>query len=148
MKKSLLILILFITSCGYQPIDLNQNIKKLEFSKITLEGEKDINRKMVGSLPYRENKSKDSLSELLLQTSFKIDETSKNSKGQVISYKSSIFVTLKVSKGETVSKIKNFSKEFTYNNKANKFDLVEYQSEIKNNLINKIIEEIILYMNL
>ena len=67
MKKSLLILILFITSCGYQPIYLNQDIKKLEFSKITLEGEKDINRKMVGSLPYRENKSKDSLSELLLQ---------------------------------------------------------------------------------
>lgn len=148
MKKSLLILILFITSCGYQPIYLNQNLKELEFSKITLEGNKDVNRKMINSLPYKENKLKGSLNELLLKTSFIVDETSKNSKGQVVSYKSRILVTLKVSKDEKESKSKNFSREFIYNNKANKFELVEYQAEIKNNLINKVIEEIILYMNL
>ena len=42
----------------------------------------------------------------------------------------------------------NFIKEFSYNIKDNKFELVRYQDEIKNNLINKIIEDIILYMNI
>ena len=42
---------------------------------------------------------------------------------------------------------KNFVKEFTYNNKKNKFDLVEYQGSIKDDLIDKIISDIIIYLN-
>ena len=33
-------------------------------------------------------------------------------------------------------KAKNFNREFTYNNKDNKFDLVEYQKSVKDDLIN------------
>ena len=42
---------------------------------------------------------------------------------------------------------KNFYKEFSYNNKENKFELVEYQSSIKKDLINNVITEIIIYLN-
>ena len=34
------------------------------------------------------------------------------------------------------------------NSKGNKFDLIQYQNEIKKNLINEIIEDIILFMNI
>ena len=42
---------------------------------------------------------------------------------------------------------KNFIKEFTYNNKQNKFELIKYQNSIKDDLIDKIINEIIIYLN-
>ena len=47
-----------------------------------------------------------------------------------------------------VTKSRSFLNEFTYGNKSNKFELNQYQNEIRNNLINKLTEEIILFMNL
>ena len=148
MKKTFLILLFFITSCGYQPIYLNKNIKNFQFSKINSEGEKNINRKIINSLPFKESATDKSLNELVLKSSYNIEETSKNSKGQVKSYRSTINVNLLIVKDKKILRKKNFLKDFTYSSSSNKFDLVEYQDEIKNNIVDKIIEEIILYMSL
>ena len=43
---------------------------------------------------------------------------------------------------------KSFIKEFTYANKDKKSELIQYQNEIKQNLLNKIIEDITLFINL
>tara|TARA_B110000003_G_scaffold165180_1_gene165164 strand:+ start:159 stop:605 length:447 start_codon:yes stop_codon:yes gene_type:complete len=148
MKKFLLIFIFLLSQCGYQPIYLNKNINNIEFYKITHKGDAKINRKILRSLSFKENKVKDTLNSLLINSSFEIIETSKNSKGQVESYKSKIVLNLIISnKSETISS-KNFMKEFSYNVKENKFELVQYQDEVKDNLINKIIEDIILYMSI
>ncbi|MDB3888533.1 hypothetical protein N9341_03240, partial [Candidatus Pelagibacter sp.] len=98
MKKTFLILLFFITSCGYQPIYLNKNIKNFQFSKINSEGEKNINRKIINSLPFKESATDKSLNELVLKSSYNIEETSKNSKGQVKSYRSTINVNLLIVK--------------------------------------------------
>ena len=47
---------------------------------------------------------------------------------------------------QKVIKERNFSEEFSYNNKENKFDLREYQNQIENNLINNIVEELIVFI--
>ena len=148
MKKFLLIFIFLLSQCGYQPIYLSKNVNNMEFYKITHKGDAKINRKILRSLSFKENKVKDTLNSLLINSSFEIIETSKNSKGQVESYKSKIVLNLIISnKSETISS-KNFMKEFSYNVKENKFELVQYQDEVKDNLINKIIEDIILYMSI
>ena len=148
MKKFLLIFIFLLSECGYQPIYISKNLSDLEFFKITLEGDADINRKVVGSLSFKENNLQDSLNSLLIKSSYKIIETSKSSKGQVESYKSQIILNFIIIDGDEVVSSKNFSKEFSYNIKDNKFELIRYQNEIKDNLINKIVEDIILYMNI
>tara|TARA_Y100000389_G_C17433752_1_gene504261 strand:+ start:52 stop:498 length:447 start_codon:yes stop_codon:yes gene_type:complete len=148
MKKFLLIFIFLLSQCGYQPIFLNKNLNNMEFYKITHEGDLEINRKILGSLSFNENKSKNTLNSLLINSSFEIIETSKNSKGQVESYKSKITLTLIISDKKEIITNKSFIKEFSYNVKENKFELVRYQNEIKDNLINKIIEDIILYMSI
>ena len=148
IRKLLLILVIYITGCGYQPIYLNRNIDLLEFSKITLIGDNEINRKIINSLNIKENKTGILGEELVINTSFKIEETSKNSKGQVISYRSSANVNLEITKEKNVISNKTFVQNFTYSNRDNKFDLVEYQNEVKSNISNKIIEEIILFINL
>ena len=48
---------------------------------------------------------------------------------------------------DNIIKDQNFNKEFSYNNRKNKFDLVEYQNSIKDDLINKIVNDIIIYLN-
>ena len=148
MKKFLLIFIFLLSECGYQPIYISKNLNDLEFFKITLEGDADINRKVVGSLSFKENNLQDSLNSLLIKSSYKIIETSKSSKGQVESYKSQIILNFIITDGNEVVNSKNFSKEFSYNIKDNKFELIRYQNEVKDNLINKIVEDIILYMNI
>ena len=148
MKKFLLIFIFLLSECGYQPIYISKNLSDVEFFKITLEGDADINRKVVGSLSFKENKLQDSLNSLLIKSSYKIIETSKSSKGQVESYKSQIILNFIITDGNEVVNSKNFSKEFSYNIKDNKFELIRYQNEVKDNLINKIVEDIILYMNI
>ena len=148
MKKVLIIFIFLLTQCGYQPIYINKNLANLEFYKITLEGDTDINRKINGSLSLNENKLNTALNSLLINSKFEIKETSKNSKGQIESYKSQITLNLIISNKERIIDSKSFLKEAYYNVKDNKYDLVQYQNDIKNNLINDIIEDIILHMNI
>ena len=148
MKKILLIFIFLLSQCGYQPIFVSENINNMEFYKITHNGDAEINRKILGSLSFKENKLKDTLNSLLINSSFEVIETSKNSKGQVESYKSKIFLNLIISNKKEIITNKNFTKEFSYNVKNNKFELVRYQNKVKDNLIDKIIEDIILYISL
>ena len=148
MKKILLIFIFFLTSCNYQPIYVNKNLNNIEFSKIIIEGEKDINRKIINSLSLKENEFDGTLNNLLIESSYEIQETSKNSKGQVQSYRSIIKINLIINNKKELVLKKNFLKDFSYANKDNKSELIQYQNDIKNNLINKIIEDIILFINL
>ena len=96
MKKNLLIFIFLLSGCGFQPIFLNENLDKKEFYKITYEGDTEVNRKVLGSLSFKENKLKDTLNSLLIKSSYEIMETSKNSRGQVESYKSKIILNLRL----------------------------------------------------
>ena len=43
---------------------------------------------------------------------------------------------------------KEISKEFTYRNKENKFDLSEYEIDVQNNIIDRIIEELIIHLKI
>ena len=148
MKKILLIFVFILTNCNYQPIYINKSLNNVEFSKITINGDTDINRKIINSLSFKENEFDDTLNNLLIKSSYKIQETSKNSKGQVESFRSQIIVNLIINNKKKTILNKNFLKDFSYANKENKFELVQYQNEVKNNIINKIIEDIILFINL
>ena len=136
-----------IAGCGYQPLYTNQNQDNLVYQQITSNGEKDINKKIINSLKLKEDKNNFSNKILLLDSNSFIQETSKNTKGQVTSYRSNVKVNLIIKKDNKIIKKKDFIKSFNYSNLDNKFDLTKYQSEIKNNLINTIIEEIVIYIN-
>ena len=147
MKKIFIILI-FLTSCGYQPLYLNNNLKKYEFQKIVLKGDNEINRKIINRLQIKENEFDEELNELLINSLYNVSETSKNSKGIVETYRSKITVLIDIKKDKKTIKSKEFSKDFSYSNRDNKFELVQYQNKIKSNLIDKSIEEINLYLNI
>ena len=146
MKQILIIFILFITSCGFKPIYLKNDQLIKKFNKITLEGDSSINKQIIDELNLEINLA--SNEKLIIQTNYKFEATSKNSKGQIETYRSIINCQLITKKDEEILETKNFVAETSYNNKDNNFELVKYQNEIKKNLTNKIIEEIILFLNL
>ena len=146
MKIISIVLIIFFTSCGYNPIYLNNNLKNFEYKEIISGGNKEITKKIISALNIKTNNNNEN--KLLISSSFKTDEVSKNSKGQIELYKStlSVLINVKNSKNSNI-KSKNFLKEFTYSNKENKFELVEYQDSIQKNLTEIIIGEIIIFLN-
>ena len=149
MNKIFVILLFVVTACGYQPLyKLNENIDKLNISKIELVGNKQIGKKIFSKLPFKLDKNDKSLNILILDSNKNTIEASKNSKGQITSYKSTLIVNLKIlnSKNVIVEK-KYLQKEFYYNTNENKFKLKEYQNKIEENLINSIVDDIIIYLN-
>ena len=148
MKKIIFVFLLFLTSCGYQPLYSGKNTSDFLFNKILLEGNKNINRKIISTLSFKEVPDNFDYDELIIISNKKIVETSKNSKGQVNSYRTEINVEFKIVNNNEIMRQKSFSKDFSYNNLDNKFDLTSYQDEVENNLVNKIIEELIIFINL
>lgn len=146
IKKILISALILLASCGYQPLYVGIDMKNAGYKKITVLGEKDINRKIISILSLKENKESKTLNEIILTSTKNINETSKDSKGQVLTFKTAIQINIKIMNNEKIIKERNFSKEFSYNNKENKFDLREYQNQIENNLINNIIEELIIFI--
>jgi len=149
MKNKILVLLLFfLASCGYQPIYLNKDLEKKEFSKIFLEGNDDINKKILSTLPILENEQKTEQNQLYIVSSYTVENASKNSSGQITSYKTVVSLNLEIKDGNNKSITnRNFIKQSIYNNKENSFELANYQATIKDNLTNAIINEIIIFLS-
>lgn len=147
MKNILVITFLFLVSCGYQPIYVNKEISQMTFNEIVLTGDKKINNQILSTLSIDEKKD-DRLNNMFLNSEEIIVETSKDSKGLVSTYRTDIKLTFLIKNENKIIKEKLFNESFSYNNKDNKFDLVEYQREIKTMLVNKIIEDLIIFINL
>ena len=148
IKKIYIFIFFFITGCGYQPIYINEITNNYSFKEITLIGNSRINKSVVSALNLKIDNTGDNNDEVIISSDISIFETSKNSKGQVASYRTSININFKIKNNEEIIKNKSFTKDFSYNNKENKFKLVEYQKDVEKSLTKKVIEEIIIDLNL
>ena len=149
MKKIFILFLLIITSCGYQPIyKMDHNIDTLEIKEIKLTGNKTLSEKISKGLSINLIKNDESLNKLEVDSQTNITETSKNSKGQVTSYRTTVSTSISIiDKDDNLVRKKNISKQFTYNVLTNKFKLKQYQEEVENNLINQIIRDIKIFLN-
>ena len=148
IKKIFVLILLFsLQSCGYEAmylkkIDFKEKIKSFE----TL-GDKKINRNIISSLNLK-NQNKTKGYKLIINSSKTLQIISKDKAGNSSVYKTLIVVKVSlIDNGETL-KEKIFNEQFTYNNIQNKFSLSQYQKEIEINLINKIIDEVIVFLTI
>ncbi len=148
MKKKLIFILLFLTSCGFEPIYSSKNSNDFIFKKIETIGEKTINRRIISAISAKENSISFSHKKLILENEKNIIETSKNTKGQPDSFKMTIKFKITLIDNKNNSSEKIFYEEFSYKNKDNKFDLSEYEIKLENDLIDKIIEDLIIYINI
>lgn len=147
MIRIILIIIFLLSGCGFEPIYVNTNIKNLEFQKISYIGDNYINRKITNNLKLIEKESDPTLDKIEILSNYKITETSKDSKGNIETYLSSVSVELNITSKDNQIIKRIFNKDISYSNRENKFALVSYQKEIQITLLNEIIKEILLFLN-
>ena len=146
MKKFLILIFFLLTHCGFQPLYSNKNYEELTFKKIELIGKKEINRRIISAVSINENTQNYKYDKVVLKNSIEITETSKNTKGQVDSFKMMLRLHFIIENNGNILRDKNFYKEFSYNNLDNKFDLSEYELNLEEDLTDKIIEDLILFL--
>tara|TARA_B100000795_G_C22546971_1_gene340983 strand:- start:92 stop:541 length:450 start_codon:yes stop_codon:yes gene_type:complete len=140
------LLVLSITSCGYHPIYVKGGTD-LIIKEYKLIGDKSVNRKIISLLNLKKE-NKDNLGYVLTLNSIKkLQAVSKDKTGKITVFKTSLSVSIELNKDNSPIKEKSFEASYTYNNTVNKFDLLQYQRNIENNLINKIYEEITSFLN-
>ena len=148
MKKIFIVFLLILTSCGYQPLyNTEQKVKNLNVSEVIFSGDQKINDVIYQKLPIVLVKNDDKLNKLSLESKKDIKITSKNSKGQALSYRTIINVKILVlnNNGDILDQ-KIVQKNFSYNADENKFKFKEYQDKIEKNLIDTIIEDVIIHL--
>ncbi len=149
MNKFFILLIFFITSCGYQPLYKSKNEdNNFKINEIQLIGNSEVGKKILVSLPLVIIKNDEDLNRITIEADKSVIEASKNSKGQATSYRTTIFVKFKIldSNNKLVSE-KTLKKDFTYNADENKFRFKEYQNKVEENLIKDMAEDILFYLN-
>ncbi len=148
MKKIFIIFLLILSSCGYQPLyKTDQNIKNLNISEVIFSGDQKINDVIYQKLPFVLVKNDESLNKLSLESKKKIKITSKNSKGQALSYRTSLRVKILIlNNNNNILDQKIVQKNFSYNADENKFKFKEYQDKIEENLIDGVVEDIIIHL--
>ena len=147
MKKIILVLsFLLLVSCGYQPI-FSSKTSNFLIEEIIYNKNDKISLKIRNNLTYL-SKAENYIRVIRLKLSSekKIDISSKDSKGDPLVYKMTISTNLEIYSSNELTMQKNITKNFSYKNTENKFDLKQYEKTIENNLIETIKEDIILIL--
>ena len=139
-----LILFLVLSSCGYQPIystkNLNFTIGKVEKENTSL------NNKFAKSINTLTNKESDKKINIKIESDKKIRVKSKDSKGNTLVLE--LEINLKFTNLDSDNQVQqSLSRKITYNNSDDKFKLKEYENELEDILITKIIEDLINYLS-
>jgi len=142
---------LLLLSCGYEPIyskkQINSNYN-FSINTINLIGDNKVNQILKNKLKRNLNKEKKS-TEFNLNLNSRVAKvvTSKDKKGNPIKFSIKIIINLEVFESEILKSKKNFEEKFEYNNRSNKFDLKQYEKNIKDNLISELSNKIIKYLH-
>ena len=139
-----LIFFLILSNCGYQPIystkNLNFTIGKVEKENTSL------NNKFAKSINTLTNKESDKKINIKIESDKKIRVKSKDSKGNTLVLE--LEINLKFTNLDSDDQAqKLLSRKITYNNSDDKFKLKEYENELEDILITKIVEDLINYLS-
>ena len=145
MTKKIIIFcltLLFLSNCGYKPMFSAKNemfsIGKIKFNKENLLNSKIKKRLKI----YRDSKNKKNIYDLNFNTKKQIITISKDTKGDPTKFLMSLTISLEVLENDEILLSKTYNENFNYNNSSNKFDLKQYEKNIEDNLIEKIISNI------
>ena len=149
MKKIIFVVIalFMLNNCGYSPIyssknnNFNIDISQKDRSK--------LNSKIENNIKKFSNQNSENTIQLEISSNKKINTISKDKKGDPSRFSMTISLTINIlnKNNYEINKTKNFTENFNYNNNSNKFTLKQYEKDIEDNLINKIIERSIIYLS-
>ncbi len=148
IKKNLiklLILLFFISGCGYSPI-FSKKGTNFSIYELSASGNSKLNKIINNRLNnYKGSDGKRKFS-LTLETHLNKEIVLRDSKGNPKTYRINLLSNISIKDFDGNVKNKSFSKSVDYNNKSNKSNLKKYENETSKNLAEKIADEIIIYL--
>ena len=135
-KQIILLLLLLLSSCGYEAIYSKKNSANYDFtvSDLSFVGDRVVNLKIKEKLKnYAQDKKEKDFILKISSTSEKVI-LSKNTAGDATSFKNSISINVEVLMNNKFKSNFVILESFNYNNISNKFDLKQLEKDIKNNL--------------
>ena len=137
------IICLFLVSCGFQSIYVSEK-SDFSFNKSNALGEIKISEDIISNLGGL--KKDDGEYELTIETIFKKDISSKNKKGDPEVFDMSLDINLTLKKDNNILK-NRFREKLSYNNLKSKFELKQYEDDLKSNLVEVVTQDILIYLN-
>jgi len=139
------VLLLFLSSCGYEAIHSKKNKENYDFSVSELKfiGDRNVNLKIKERLNNYTLIKKDKDFTLKISSDLEKLILVKNDAGDATNFKTKITVNIDVFNDTKFKSNIVIIESFNYNNNNNKFELKGYEKEIKNNLANTISEKLI-----
>ena len=137
------IICLFLVSCGFQSIYVSDKTN-FSFDKSNALGEIKISKDIIRNLDSL--KRDEGKYELIIETIFKKDVSSKNKKGDPEVFDMSLDVNVTLKKDNDILK-NRFREKLSYNNLKSKFELKQHESNLKSNMVKEISQDILIYLN-
>ena len=136
-------LLLLLSGCAYEPILLKNNYD-FNFIDINSSGNQDINQIIKNKILL--NTKKKSSTKIKISFQSKKDKTiiSSNKKGDPIIYKITIKLKYNIEENEKIILRNEITKQTTYNNIDDKFELLKKEENMTKNLSEKVAEDILI----
>ena len=143
MKKiSLLILILFISNCGYTPIYNSDNKIKIKINILSFQGDKKINNLLISDIKKLSRNDFEKEFNIRIDTNFNKLITAKDSKGVASNYELKVVTKFEIIKPNE-NKIFLFEEKIDINNNSNLYEQKKYESNIKATFAKSIVNKLI-----
>ena len=138
-------ILIFLTQCGYQTIYSNKNLN-FNVTQIKILNDQNIGRQIKNRLGLLNSNTNADSFNLEIDSKFEKTSASKDKQGNPNVFNLSIYVKVNIISDSGIEQSKVFSESINYNNSDNKFNLKRYEDSLKENLTEKIIENLLLYL--
>jgi len=147
MRKIIIIVLtsFILNNCGYTPIYSSKE-KNFYIEKISQKNTSKLNSKIANNLKIFSNENSENIIQIEINSVKIIKTTQRDDKGDPSRFQMTIVLNINII-NENYNKTKEFSSNFNYSNNENKFSLKQYEKEIEDILINKIVEKLVIYLS-
>tara|TARA_Y200000002_G_C22250574_1_gene483600 strand:- start:1 stop:450 length:450 start_codon:yes stop_codon:yes gene_type:complete len=146
IRKFLFLTLTFLlfSSCGYSPIYSSNN---LNFSINNIEKENNLlNNRFAEIIKGIGDENSSNRINIIIESEKKVEIKSKDTKGNPLIYELKIILKIKIM-DPLNQKEKEFIENTSFNNNDDKFELSNYQKELEETLIRKLVERTIVYLS-
>ena len=139
---SLIILILFLCSCGYTSIYKNQKSQDIQMNIIEVKGDNELNNLIKNEIRLYSNKDSNNIYDLKITTDYKKEVLTKNSAGVITDFNLVVTSKFTINYKEIIKNVQ-FNENIKIKSETDTFEQNIYEKNIKSNFASSIREKLI-----
>ena len=143
---NLLIIFIFISSCGYTPIYSNSSNNKFKLIITNVEGDTSVNNLIKSQLFKYQKINSENIFEVDIISQYNKEILSKSATGAVTNYRITVVSNFNI-KNKNISKKITITESLDMKKEGNLFEEKNYEKLIKKDLVNLVTNKLILEIN-